>query len=105
MRLVKPFEPTPGKKAGGGLRPHYPIRPQWLKDWIADKGQWVLLSCGHKDNMNDRATIVIRIFGTRNVEVFCERGKCYRFVSIVRLMKFKEYADIPNTAIPDEPLF
>jgi len=77
--------------------------PDWLRDHIADKGEFVLLDCGHKDNINARATLIIAAVMGRGTQVFCER--CGHFAGVVRHMRFREYADIPEKPNSDIPLF
>lgn len=98
MRLVKPNEPVPAKRG-----PARRAKPQWLKDYIADQGRWAEFSCKHRANINLQGTLIIAAFGKRHVSVYCER--CNDFRSIVRYMKFNEYANIEVTAIPEIPLF
>ena len=100
MRLTKPSAKPAPTSLRGGLS--HAIRPQWLKDWIADQGHYVKLACGHKDNLNDRALLIIAAFGKSQVTVFCER--CNLFTAVVRKMTFREYANI-TAVIPDDPLF
>lgn len=106
MRLTKPNGRSPGTPSlrAGAPPVHYAAgKPQWLREWIADQGQWCLLTCGHKDNLNDRSMLIIAKFGgKRHVDVFCER--CNDFVHVQRLMKWSEYAGITaDTSL--EPLF
>lgn len=105
MKIIRPTAGAPLSNAQGGFPPVHQShgRPQWLKDWIADKGRYVLLKCGHKDDLNDQSMIIIRAFGKRQVTVFCER--CNDFVHIDKTVGFREYANIHAAAIPDEPLF
>lgn len=103
MRIVKPIgRAEPGEPDRSARRVHVRAeKPQWLREWIEDQGHYVLLSCGHRENMNDRATLIIaRISG---VYIVCE--KCRDLAAVVKHMKFTEYAQIPAKAETDEPLF
>src|SRR5882672_6671756 len=96
MKLHKPG--TPGSKAVGGGNPFAPSkmtapgRPAWLKEWIANQHRYVLLRCGHKDDLTERGMLIIRAFGQKDTSVYCER--CNAFKGVVRTMKFREYANI-----------
>lgn len=102
MRIIQPIgRSEPSETAVPTVRRFKGQKPQWLKDWIEDQGSYVLLSCGHKTNMNDRASIIIaRIAG---VYLVCER--CNDLAAVVRHMKFTEYAEIPPKAESKIPLF
>ena len=94
MKLIRPNSGGIGASAatGAGASRRIPTRtPKWLQERIEDRGIFVLLSCGHKENINDRAvTVIAQLSGTR---VLCER--CNYPVTVVRHLKFREYADLP----------
>jgi len=77
--------------------------PQWMLDWIANKGKWCLLSCGCKDAWDDRSMTILYRFGAKSTEIWCDR--CQRFVLWVKWIEFTEYKDIAPAVIPDEPPF
>ena len=79
-----------------------PDRPAWLKEWIANQHRYVLLKCGHKDDLTHRGMLIIKQFGQKQVDVWCET--CNAFKGVVRTMKFREYAGI-TYRLPDDPLF
>lgn len=106
MKLHRP-NATPGSSAGGGnpfgpSKMTAPGRPAWLKEWIANQHQYALLKCGCKTDLTERGMLIIRQFGQKQVDVYCER--CNAFKGVVRTMKFREYANI-TYRLPDEPLF
>lgn len=102
MRIIQPIgKADPSETTNRPPRRLPTYKPQWLRDWIEDQGSFVLLSCGHKENMNDRASIIIaRIAG---VYLVCPR--CNDLAAVVRHMKFTEYAQIPPKVESDIPLF
>jgi hypothetical protein len=53
--------------------------------------------------MNSRSVLIIAAVMGRGTQVFCER--CNQFAGIVRHMRFREYADIPEKPQTDIPLF
>jgi hypothetical protein len=98
--------PPPRSSTTRGRVP--PRLPSWLRDYIADQGQFVLLDCGHKDNLTAKgALLIVALTSTNkkknNTQVFCDR--CRHFAGIVRHMRFSEYANIPVKVITDAPLF
>lgn len=102
MKFRKPSGvPEPSGNAAPVSRRTGARKPEWLREWIADQGVYVLLSCGHKENLNDRALLIIaRLDGTY---VICER--CNDMAAVVRHMQFREYANIPAIAESSIPLF
>lgn len=67
----------------------------WLKEWKANRGKWVELSCGHKDDLNDAALLIINMFD--GCDVYCET--CGVFASVVAPYKYQ------SPVYPIEPLF
>lgn len=94
MKIIRSSAPA-GESSGGCV--DAPQSREWLKEWIENKGRWVELECGHIDDLNDRALLLIKTFD--GCTIGCE--KCNRFVSIARSLKTKN----PPAQIPDEPLF
>lgn len=79
-----------------------PGRPAWLKEWIANQRRYVLMICGHKDDLNDRSLLIIKTFGQKHVEVYCET--CNAFRAVKKTIGFREYSNI-TYRLPEEPLF
>lgn len=96
MKLIRQMTPT--RHAGGGHS-----RPQWLKEWLADQPQFVLLGCGHKDDIKIAGTIILKVYGGDDVEVLCDR--CDKFQRVVRKVSLSEYANIAAKPVPNEPMF
>lgn len=109
MRFKAPYVPSdvPDSPPGDIRRErlHYPLRPAWLKQWLEDKGKWVKLECGHKENINDRSALVIlqKTFGKKNIHVYCETHNA--FFAVERALTFNEYRGVAAKPIPDEPEF
>jgi len=78
-------------------------RPEWLKDWIADKGKWVVLQCGNKIDLNERGQILLVGQKKGDLLTICE--KCWLFCAVERHISYSEYRGIPTAVIPEEPLF
>lgn len=109
MRFVRPTVKTPTNANGGGLdyARYTPGRPQWLVDWIADQPHFVLLQCGHKDNITARGVMVVKALLPKGkpsqFDVFCET--CNAFKRVTRKMGKLEYLGIKPAELPDVPLF
>jgi len=103
VRLIRPSrDPLPRKHAPRERVSRVPVHiPEWLRKHIEDKAKFVLLSCGHRDNINDRSLTVIATMG--RVSVWCER--CNAFATVSRHMRFREYANLPPVEDSDIPLF
>jgi len=99
--------PTPNQ----GSAPHSPGsfvgkptgKPDWYKEWIADKGRWVLLKCGHKADLNERGQIYLTGDKPGDILVICE--KCWQIPAVERHLSYAEYRGIPTAVIPQDPLF
>ena len=110
MRLVRPSI-TPAASDHPATdrvrldRIEYRGRPQWLRDWIADKGVYVELECEHKDNINDRSTlsIMVKVFGVKQIQVYCETCNIFRRVVKTPLSTL-EYLGIKRDE-SDVPMF
>lgn len=76
-------------------------RPQWLIEWLKDQGRYVLLKCGHKEDLNMRGTAVI--VGNDDA-VACDQ--CRQWVQVEKSIGLLEYMGI---VIPpkqnDTPMF
>jgi hypothetical protein len=105
MQLRRPTTSNPGSA------PHSPGsfvnkptgRPDWFKEWIDDKGEWVLLTCGDKADLKDRGQLILQGEKKGDLLVICE--KCWQIPAIERHLSYSEYRGIPTAVIPDEPLF
>lgn len=51
----------------------------WLKEWKANQGKWVVLSCGHNEDMHSSALLIINLVD--GCDVYCET--CQVFASVV----------------------
>lgn len=92
MKFIKHSEPAGGNSGGfAGV----PQSQDWLKKWIEEKGRWVDLQCGCKEELTDRGLLLIGTFD--DCEVLCER--CNRFSRVIGTHKPK------RTSYPDTPLF
>lgn len=100
MRLVRPDAGPPLPRGVGVGRP---VMPEWRKEWIANQPHFVLLQCGHKDDISLAGVLIRKAFGTKDVEVLCE--PCDAFQLVKRKLNLSEYHGIPAAVIPDEPLF
>lgn len=84
-------------------------RPDWLTEWLANRGQYVKLSCGHLEDLNYGAILLLARFGADKGRcVMCER--CNIWVDVEKSVKLEEYfahryGITPSSQIPDEPLF
>lgn len=79
-------------------------RPDWLKDWIANKGQYVKLTCGHRVDLNERTVLIdiTKVDGAKKVW-------CYMHEDVYDIEKsigvFEMHYGFPPPPIPDEPMF
>lgn len=80
------------------------LRPDWLRDWIANKGKWVQLACGHKVDLKWPGQYILEgLDGVKEVVTNCE--PCGQFSAIERGLSYREYRGIPTAVTPDEPMF
>jgi hypothetical protein len=100
MRLVKPYQGGAGIAAAGAPR-RVRKRPEWLKEYIDNLGIYVLLSCGHKIDMNSRGLLIVD--GMRGTTVGCYH--CGEFSTVIKKISFVVYADIPAKPDSNVPLF
>lgn len=77
--------------------------PQWFKEWLEDKGQWVLLTCGDKADLKDRG--LTRLEGQKKGDLLVICQKCWQIPAVERHLSYAEYRGIPTAVTPDEPLF
>lgn len=68
----------------------------WLKDWLANQGEYVRLACGHTEDLKDRGATIV---GKR---VLCD--EC-GWTSIKRSISFGEYIGLRREPTPDDPPF
>ena len=93
---------SPGAEAPRG----YPLvrAPDWRKEWLANRPQYVLLSCGCFEDLKYGAILIIAVFGiARYKTVFCER--CNDWAKVERSATSHEYQKLPPITIPEVPLF
>lgn len=98
MKFVRPTAAPRAPGARGAFAS--PGRPQWLIDWIADKGKFVKLACGHNEDLNDRCLIVVG----KDHAVLCER--CNTWTTVEKSINLYEYHTGKEPPVqPDEPPF
>ena len=101
MKIIRPYIPTSPKIRGGRKAPTR-TPPQWLQEYIDNQGQYVLLSCGHKTDLNGRSVIaVVKAF--TGTQVLC--SICDDFKAVDRQITMSEYFDIPKRVDSEFPLF
>lgn len=99
------FRPAAGTPVAGRSRG----TPDWLKEWLEKRGQYVKLSCGHLEDLNYGALLIIARFGLhKGRSVMCEQ--CNIWVDVTAPITMHEYyahryGITPSSTIPDEPLF
>lgn len=75
-------------------------------DWIANKGKYVLLACGHKVDLKWRGQVTLEgLEDTNKNDVLTNCEPCGKFVAIVRGLSYSEFRGVPTAVIPGEPLF
>lgn len=103
MKLVKPsVSPSLGTSRDGLTRTTH-RRPEWLKEWIANKSKYVLLACGHKENIAEADSAITLIQTFKECQLYCWR--CKDFSAIEESISFLEYLGIPKPEYPDTPPF
>ena len=80
-----------------------PRQGNWLKEWLANKGNWVLLECGNKADLNDNGQTMLVGLEVGELRTICV--KCWLYCRVERHISINEYLGIPTAVIPDEPLF
>ena len=83
-----------------GVRSSAPFRrPDWLREWLANKSQFVLLSCGHKEDLNHNTMLLIRD------DHFVMCVQCDDWARVVESLGLLKYHGIPEPEETDIPLF
>jgi hypothetical protein len=59
--------------------------PKWHKEWLANQGKWVELSCGCIADINLPSAVLLL---TKKPEIFCD--KCDGFMQIKESLSFRE---------------
>lgn len=100
MRIISPYR-QPGRVSSEGQK----HRADWLTEWLANKGQYVVLDCGCSEDLKWRGlTILVKYggpLGKRRV-VFCER--CNQFSLVKKSATFYEYVGGKKPPpIPEDP--
>jgi len=101
MKLIRANAAGPtSPRSGGSVHSR-----EWFREWIENQSRFVLLACGHKDDLSDQTIVVLRAFGMKkgNVDVLCER--CCSFQRVVKAIGLAEYVGIKFAAVPETPLF
>lgn len=98
MKISRPQSNLePGKGYGSGIH----ARPDWLKDWIENKGQYVRLDCGHRLDLKGEITLTT-VDGTR-------QAWCYMHEETVGIGKpiglFEFHYGFPPPEEPDTPQY
>lgn len=96
MKLIRPGN-VAASNTGGSYTHARPQGLEWRKEWLANQGQYVTLQCGHEEDLNDKAILIIKSFD--GCTILCEQ--CNRFVSIIGPAKRRK----PATEQNDEPPF
>lgn len=102
MQLRRPSQNpgnAPHSRDSAAFRP----KPSWLREWIADKGRWVELTCGHKADLNERGQLYLEGEKKGDLLVICEQ--CWQIPAVKRHLTYAEYRGIPTAITPAEPLF
>lgn len=101
MRFKKAYErPAPTSLGAGRSRG----RPDWMAEWLANQTQYMLMSCGHYEDLTYGHLLIIAVFGENAGRiVMCER--CNRWVSAVRKATMHEFFGLPSAPTSEEPLF
>lgn len=97
MRIVRPT--SDGGKKGSGFGSSVHSRPDWLQEWIENKGQYVKLRCGHRLDLKDDRTMT-KVDGQK-------KAWCYMHEDVVEIEKsiglFEFHYGFPPPPTPDEP--
>jgi hypothetical protein len=91
--------PAPARVSG------YPRsrRPQWLVDWIKERGHYVMLACGHMDSFADADTTVCLIRTFPGLELLC--SECEQFSKVIKSVSLFDYMGIAKPVNASTPLF
>lgn len=86
MKIVRPSIPHSPQGSGGGSH----VRADWIRDWLANKGRYVALSCGHQTDLNHNCTtIIVR----DDYQVICT--ECDDWAKVVKQLTLGEYVGLP----------
>jgi len=77
--------------------------PDWQKEWIANKGIFVLLKCGCTEDLNPLYLPLVRQMLNGYLEVWCDRHD--GFFKVTKKSTAGRLAGIKLTRVPDTPLF
>lgn len=103
MRFRKPTLIPAPRTTGAGIGRSRGT-PDWLKEWLANRGQYVKLSCGCYEDLTYGALLIIAKFGLqREKTVYCER--CNIFAAVRAKATSHEFFGLPRNHPPEEPLF
>jgi len=97
-----PESPAAPIAAGGSHSPRY-RRPQWLVDWIRNRGYYVILECGHWESFAEADTTLCLIKTFEGLEVHCI--DCDGFCKVVNSLTLCEYMRIPSPVKVSKPQF
>lgn len=78
-------------------------RPQWLVNWIKERGYYVALECGHWESFADADTTLCLIKTFAGLEVHCL--ECDGFRKVLNSLTLCEYMRIPSPAKVSDPPF
>lgn len=94
---------APDVRGGAGVHSGK-AKPDWLKEWIANKGKYVRLACGHRVDLNDRTVLteVVKQDGAKRVW-------CYMHEEVYDIEKsiglFEWHYGFPPPVQPEFPEF
>lgn len=93
--IIRPPSATAGRIARNGS-----VRPlaDWYVEWLENKGKYVLLECGHKDDLKNKAVVI-----GSDREVICPR--CNEWKKVTKSLRFSEYLGIEIPPVPELPQF
>jgi hypothetical protein len=78
-------------------------RPKWLVEWVNERGQYVMLACGHLDSFADADTTACLIRTFQGLELLC--SICEQFSEVTKSVSLFDYMDISKPVISSNPLF
>lgn len=102
MKLIKPSV-APSSSKDGGVTRSYSRRPEWLREWIANKSRYVRMECGHKENIADADSSITLIQTFNESKLYCRQCKDFRFIK--ESISLLEFFGIPKPEYPDTPPF
>lgn len=95
MRFTHVGDRAPARQRAGARS-----RPEWFREWLANKARYVELSCGHKADLNDR--YVVMMLSDHGVACDDCRGA---WVTVVRKLSLLEYHGMKPPKEHDTPMF